>query len=56
VIDATYGRLAIDADRNDRELLDAYDEAHGHVVGTNSGEDEEPNLPENDETAPERGS
>jgi hypothetical protein len=55
VIDATYGHLAIDADGNDRELLDAYDEARGHVVGTNSGEDEEMNFPENNETAPERG-
>ena len=52
VIDATYGHLARDADGNDRELLDAYDEANGHVVGTNSGEDGESNLPENDETAP----
>ena len=57
MIDATYGHLAIDADGNDRELLDAYDarDARGHVVGTNSGEDDESNLPENDETAPERG-
>ena len=52
VIDATYGHLAIDADGNDRELLDAYDEAKGHVVGTDSGEEEESNLPENGETAP----
>jgi len=44
-----------DADGNDRDLLDAYDAARGHVVGTNSGEDEESNLPKNDETAPERG-
>ncbi len=29
VIDATYGHLAIDADGNDRKLLDAYYEAHG---------------------------
>ena len=29
VIDATYGHLAIDADGDDRELLDAYDEARG---------------------------
>ena len=35
VIDATYGHLAIDADGNDRDLLDAYDAARGHVVGTN---------------------
>ena len=45
VIDATYGHLARDADGNDRELLDAYDEARGHVVGTDSGEDEESNRP-----------
>ena len=56
VIDATYGHLAIDADGNDRELLDAYDEARGHVVGTNSGEDDGiDTCPENDETPPERG-
>src|SRR5262245_11109256 len=55
VIDATYGHLAIDADGNDRELLDAYDEANGHVVGTNSADEDGSNLPENDETAPERG-
>jgi hypothetical protein len=36
VIDATYyGHLAVDADGNDRALLDAYDEANGHLVGTN---------------------
>jgi integrase len=41
VIDATYGHLARDADDHDRELLDAYDDATGHVVGTESaGEDE----------------
>ena len=40
VIDATYGHLARDADDHDRELLDAYDAARGHVVGTqSSGED-----------------
>ena len=37
VIDATYGHLAIDADGNDRDLLDAYDAARGHVVGTETG-------------------
>jgi hypothetical protein len=55
VIDATYGHLAIDADGNDRELLDAYDEARGHVVGTNDGGEQDSNHRENDETAPERG-
>jgi integrase len=40
VIDATYGHLALDADEHDRELLDAYDAASGHVVGTEpDGED-----------------
>jgi hypothetical protein len=34
VIDATYGHLARDDDEHDRELLDAYDAASGHVVGT----------------------
>ncbi len=38
VIDATYGHLAIEGDGNDRELLGAYDEANGHVVGTNPGD------------------
>lgn len=52
VIDATYGHLAIDADGNDRELLDAYDEARGHVVGTESSDEDDSNQPENDETAP----
>jgi hypothetical protein len=55
VIDATYGHLAIDADGNDRELLDAYDVANGHVVGTESQDEPGSNRPENDETAPERG-
>jgi len=55
VIDATYGHLAIDADGNDRDLLDAYDVARGHVVGTNQGDDDADTEPENDETAPERG-
>ena len=36
VIDATYGHLAHDADEHDRELLDAYDAASGHVVGMDS--------------------
>ena len=36
MIDATYGHLARDADEHDRELLDAYDAASGHVVGTES--------------------
>jgi hypothetical protein len=38
-IDATYGRLAQDAEDQDRGLLDAYDAANngrGHVVGTTS--------------------
>ncbi|MDA0159580.1 site-specific integrase [Solirubrobacter ginsenosidimutans] len=52
VIDATYGHLAIDADGNDRELLDAYDESKGHVVGTEDGDEPDSNRPENDETAP----
>ena len=39
VIDATYGHLARDADGHDRELLDAYDGAIGHVVGTISAEE-----------------
>jgi integrase len=52
MIDRTYGHLAIDADGNDRELLDAYDEAKGHVVGTETGEDDADNEPKNDETAP----
>ena len=39
VIDATYGHLARDADQHDRELLDAYDAASGHVVGTQSAGD-----------------
>jgi hypothetical protein len=52
VIDATYGHLARDADGNDRELLDVYDELNGHEVGTNPGENEDSNLPQNDETAP----
>jgi len=34
MIDATYGHLARDAEDQDRELLDAYDSANGHVVGT----------------------
>jgi integrase len=55
VIDATYGHLAIDADGNDRDLLDAYDAARGHVVGTETGEDDADTEPGNDETAPERG-
>lgn len=55
VIDATYGHLAIDADGNDRDLLDAYDAARGHVVGTNPGDEDETDDPGNDETAPERG-
>jgi len=55
VIDATYGHLAIDADGNDRELLDAYDEANGHVVGTNPGDLDGTDNPGDDETAPERG-
>ncbi len=36
VIDATYGHLARDADEHDRELLDAYDAATGHVAGTDT--------------------
>ena len=55
VIDATYGHLAIDADGNDRDLLDAYDAARGHVVGTESGQRRPTTGPVNDETAPERG-
>jgi integrase len=55
VIDATYGHLARDADGNDRELLDAYDEARGHVAGTNPDDVDEQDGPGNDETAPERG-
>ena len=55
VIDATHGHLAIDADGNDRDLLDAYDAARGHVVGTNPGDEDEIDDPGNDETAPERG-
>ena len=39
VIDATYGHLARDADGHDRDLLDAYDGAIGHVVGTISAEE-----------------
>ena len=39
VIDATYGHLARDADGHDRELLDAYDDASGHVVGTISADE-----------------
>src|SRR4051794_27058195 len=35
VIDATHGHLARDAECNDRELLDGYEEADRHVVGTN---------------------
>jgi hypothetical protein len=34
MIDATYGHLARDAEDQDRDLLDAYDAANGHVVGT----------------------
>jgi integrase len=34
MIDATYGHLARDAEDQDRDLLDAYDDANGHVVGT----------------------
>jgi integrase len=41
VIDATYGHLAHDADEHDRELLDAYDDAIGHAVGTGEAEDDE---------------
>jgi integrase len=55
VIDATYGHLGRDADGNDRELLDAYDEANGHVVGTNPDDDADSTGSENDETARERG-
>jgi integrase len=40
VIDATYGHLARDADEHDRELLDAYDAASGHVVGTESADED----------------
>jgi integrase len=40
VIDATYGHLAHDADEHDRELLDAYDDATGHAVGTDDAEDQ----------------
>lgn len=40
VIDATYGHLARDADDHDRGLLDAYDEACGHVVGTDDAEEQ----------------
>jgi hypothetical protein len=29
-------------------VLDAYDEANGHVVGTKSGEDDDSSLPDND--------
>jgi integrase len=52
VIDATYGHLARDADGNDRELLNAFDEANGHVVGTKSRSGGEDKSAENDETAP----
>ena len=55
VTSATYGHRRIDADGNDRDLLDAYDAARGHVVGTNPGDEEETDDPGNDETAPERG-
>jgi hypothetical protein len=34
MIDSTYGHLAQDAEDQDRGLLDAYDAASGHVVGT----------------------
>jgi hypothetical protein len=41
MIDDTYGHLARDADDQDRELLNAFDEAadegNGHDVGTDSG-------------------
>jgi integrase len=56
MIDATYGHLARDADGNDRELLDAHDEARGHVAGTIPADADDSDDPENDETAPERGS
>ena len=43
MIDDTYGHLARDADDQDRELLNAFDEAadegNGHDVGTDSGEE-----------------
>jgi hypothetical protein len=43
MIDRTYGRLAQDAENQDRELLNAYDaatrSASGHVVGTEFKED-----------------
>ena len=53
MIDATYGHLARDAEDQDRGLLDAYDRApaaRGHVVGTISGEFDEPRDPKNEET------
>lgn len=36
VIDATHGHLVRDADDQDRDLLEAFDAARGHAVGTNS--------------------
>jgi hypothetical protein len=44
MIDATYGRLAQDAEDQDRDLLDAYDAAvgngSGHAVGTTTRPDD----------------
>lgn len=41
MIDATYGHLARDADDHDRALLDAFDGATGHAVGTRIAEADE---------------
>jgi integrase len=59
MINATYGHLAHDAEDQDRLLLDAYDAApqngRGHVVGTNSGDGERRDEPENEKTLREAG-
>ena len=53
MIDITYGRLARDAEDQDRGLLDAYDAAEngrGHVVGTDSASERSADAPENSGT------
>jgi integrase len=44
MIDRTYGHLARDAEEHDRRMLEAFDatdRARGHVVGTESVEDDQ---------------
>ena len=50
MIDATYGHLARDAEDQDRELLDAYDTANGHAVGTETARADASTAPENEKS------